>query len=262
MSDITLKVRAQALGKSLENLSSKVEEELHQAINNLAHAAYSAIITKIQSMGLNDKSRLDYLNGLKFSNLGHNTYLIHLDGEWANKLESGFPAYGMREILLASQKIVGVGPRTGQPWVRKAKDGHKYASVPFDHHPHRGNKGDLATDLKQLVALNAIGEQQRFNKIFKDVDGNPIDSGSGKNTRPVATIKSVPDGVSKNLIGMAKFQKVQPSGKVHSTYMTWRVISEAGKDWKHPGHRGYHLFQAAEDYVASEMDQIIKTLIK
>lgn len=259
MSDISFKLRAEALGKSLENLTPKIEAEVNQAVKELAYAAHNAMVAKIQQMKINDKSRADYLSGLKIDDLGNNEYLIHLDGDWANKLESGFGPYGMKQVLLASQKIVQVGPRTGQPWVRKSKkDNHKYAAVPFDHHPYRqgGGSGDMATDIKKLFGEDQAGNSQALTQIFKDIDGNPRE---GK----VATVKKVPDGMSKNLQGMAKFQHVsKQSGQVSSIYMTWRMISETGKDWQHPGQKGYELFKEAEKFVASQMDTIINTLLK
>ncbi len=263
MSDISFKIRAEALGKTLENLAPKIEAEVNEAVKNLAHAAYIEMTALIQRKQITDTNRQDYLKGLRFTELGDNGYLIHLEGEWANKLENGYGPYSLREILLKSKKIVQVGPRTGQPWVQTNAEGKKYGHVPFDHHPHRGTQsGDLATDIKKLSANNAFGKPQSLTEIFKGVNGNPLDSGSGINTRPVAVVKSLPDGASKNLMNMAKFQKVHESGAVSSTYMTWRTISESGRDWTHPGSKGYEIFKQAEKWVEAEMDNIIKTLLK
>jgi hypothetical protein len=254
MADISLKIRAEALGKTMENLAPQVEEEINSAVKNLAHAAYTAMTAKIQSMSMNVKNRKDYLSALKFKDVGDDSYIIYLDGEWANKLENGFGSYSIREMLLKSQKIVGVGSRAGEPWVRKAKDGHKYAAVPFEHKPHAGSSGDLAADIKALMGKGRDGQQQSISKIFKNAEGTPM---SGK----VAT--AIPaDNTNPNLVGLTKYQSVSPSGKVSSIYMTYRMVSENGKDWIHPGHSGYQLFKEAEDFVEKEMDNIIKTLLK
>jgi uncharacterized alkaline shock family protein YloU len=55
MSDISFKIRAEALGKTIEELAPKVEQEINEAVKNLAHAAYTAITAKVQSMSINDK---------------------------------------------------------------------------------------------------------------------------------------------------------------------------------------------------------------
>ena len=256
MADISLKIRAEALGKSLENLAPLVENEVNKAVKQLAYAAHNAMVSKVQQMKIMDSARKDYLKGLKIQDLGEDNYLIYLDGDWANKLESGFPKYIMNKILLASQKVVEVGSRAGKPWVRKSnKDQHKYAAVPFQHHPSRGKEsGDLATDLKNLMAQGTNGVVQPLTKLFTGLDDKPL---SGK----VATV-SASDAQDPNQAGMVKFQHVHPSGKVSSVYMTFRMISETGKDWVHPSHPGYHLFQEAEKYVEREMDNIIKTLLK
>lgn len=255
MADISFKIRAQQLGKDLENLATKVEEEINHAVASLANAAYTAMTAKIQSMSMNEKNRKDYLKNLKFQDLGDDSYLIYLEGDWANKLEEGFGGYSIREQLLKSNKMVSVGSRAGEPWVRTAKDGHKYAAVPFEHKPHAGASGDMASDIKKLVGENIVGHQQNITKIWKNLEGNAM---SGK----VATVKNLPSGVNPNLKGLTKYQYVHPSGKVSSVYMTYRIVSENGKDWIHPGHPGYQLFKEARDYVEKEMDNIINTLLK
>ena len=254
MADISFKIRAEALGKDMENLAPIVENEINQAVKNLAHAAYTSMTAKVQSMSMNEKNRKDYLKALKFSDLGDDSYLIYIDGEWADKLEKGFGGYSIRDMLLKSQKIVGVGSRSGEPWVRKAKDGHKYAAVPFEHKPHAGPTGDLAADIKATMAKGTNGQIQSMSKIFKNSEGKPI---NGK----VAT--ALPgDAPTANLQGLTKYQYVHPSGAVSSVYMTYRMVSENGKDWIHPGHKGYQLFKQAQDYVEKEMDNIINTLLK
>jgi hypothetical protein len=263
MTDISFKLRAEALGKSIENMAPKVEAEINEAVKNLAHAAYTQMTALIQRKKMADTNRQDYLKGLKFTELGDNSYLIHLEGEWANKLENGTGPYSLREVLLKSKKIVQVGPRTGQPWVQHNQQGKKYAHVPFDHHPHRGSgSGDLSTDIKRLTAKNVQGKAQNLTEIFKSVEGKALDSGSGKATKPVAVVKELPDGASKNLMNMAKFQKVHESGAVTSIYMTWRTVSESGKDWTHPGLPGLDIFKHAEEWVKQEMDQLVKTILK
>lgn len=255
MADISLKLIADKLGKSLENLAPRVEEEINQAVKNVAHAAYIAMTSKVQSMSMGNENRQTYLKALKFEELGDDAYLIHIDGEWADKLEKGFGSYSIRDAMLKSQKTVGVGSRAGQPWVRIAKDGHKWAVVPFEHKqngkPGSGT-GDLATDIKQMMATNAKGEKQKLTQTFKDIDGNPI---NGK-------VASVQDAINDKFQGLTKYQYVHPSGKVSTTYMTFRGVSEIGKDWIHPGHAGYQLFKEAEQFVETELENIINTILK
>lgn len=254
MSDISLKIVAGKLGKSLEGLASAVENELNEAVKTLAHSAYTAMVAKIQGMSMNAGNRQDYLKSLHFQNLGSDSYLIYLDGDFANKLEQGYGSYSIRDKLLSSTKTVQVGSRAGEPWVRTAKDGHKWAIVPFEHKQNStGQKGgDLATDIRQMMVKNSKGKKQKLSQIFKDIDGNPI---SGK-------VAVVDDAINDKFQGMVKYQHVHESGKVSSVYMTYRGVSEAKKDWVHPGFAGYQLFKEAERFVESEMENIINTILK
>jgi hypothetical protein len=191
---------------------------------------------------------------LKFKELGNDEYLIYLDGEAANKLEKGWGSYSIRDLMLNSKKIVEVGSRAGQPWVQKGAQGQKFAHVPFEHKQNAkaSKSGDLATDIKQMTAQNAKGKQQNLSKIFKDIDGNPI---HGK----VAVVK---DALTAKFDGLVKYQYVHPSGNVSSLYMTYRTVSQNGKDWKHPGFKGYQLFKDIEETVEKELENIIKTILK
>lgn len=252
MADIEISLIADQLGKNIKNLAPQVEAELQQAVENLAHAAYSAMVAKIQGMSLDPKNRADYLKALKFQDLGEHTWLIYLDGDWAQKLEGGFGAYSIKDVLLQSQKIVQVGSRMGEPWVRKNKQGKKYAAVPFDHKPFSGGKmGNLGDDIKKILVKNRAGSEQSITKIFMDLEGKPI---SGKVA--VATNTGI-----ANLEGLTKYQSVSDTGHVSSIYLTYRMVSEDSKGWQHPGHAGYNLFKEAETYVQTELRNIIKNLV-
>lgn len=236
----------------------EVQEEFDQAIKDTANAAYASITAKAQQEL--HSTRQDYLRGLSFEELGNNTYLITLEGDYANSLEKGYAGFDVRTGMLASEKVVGVGPRSGQKWVQTAKDGHKFAHVPFEHKPH--SKAPQASDLNQairkLTAMNRAGMEQKLTKVFKDAAGKPIEG-------RVASVKKV-EGFPQ-LAGISKYQKVyknESTGKetVQSVYMTFRTVSENGDSWQHPGYGGLHAFDEAEKWVAEQIDNIIKTLIK
>lgn len=258
MADINVKIRAAALGKSLENLAAEVQEEFDQAIRDTANAAYATITAKAQQE-LNS-TRQDYLRGLSFEDLGNNTYLIVLEGDFANALEKGYSGFDVRTGMLNSEKIVGVGSRAGQPWVQKGAKGQKYAHVPFEHRPHSKapQAADLNQAIKKLTAMNRSGMEQKLTKVFKDASGKPLEG-------RVASVKKV-EGFPQ-LDGIAKYQKIyknESTGKetVQSVYMTFRTVSENGDSWRHPGFGGLHAFDEAEKWVEEQIDNIIKVLIK
>ena len=252
MADLKLKVIAENLNKSLENLAPYVEQELLESVGNLSQAAYASMVAQVQAMSIDPKNRQDYLKGLQYQKIDDYNYMIYLEGDWANKLETGFSSYSIKDQLLGSKKTVGAGSRAGQPWVRTSSKGKKYAAVPFEQKPFSGeNTGDLAEEIKKLTAKNMQGKEQRITKTFKDLDGNAI---RGK----AATIKTTDNPL---LAGVTKYQTVGSSGRVSSIYMTFRMVHEDSTGWQHPGHKGYNLFKAAEEFIEKELENIVNTLL-
>ena len=253
--NFSIKDSMEKLEKSLENLGPTLEEEMNNAIRDLAHAAYAEIVSKAQTDL--ESTREQYLEALHFEDLGDNSFLISLDGAWAQKLEDGFASYNLNDVLLKSTKTVDKGSRSGQPWVRENKEGGKYAAVPLEKNPSAkpGSKaGDLAETIKQMTSTNAKGRQQKINSIFKGLDGRPME---GK-----VAVASSDNPMLNNLV---KYQSVKQglSGKsyVQSTYINYRMVSEDGKPWIHPGFSGLHAFDNAEKMIVEHIDQILKSIL-
>lgn len=258
---VNIELKAEQIGLELENMSNKMQGEFTQAVSDVAHMVHANIVAKASAelSGL----RRDYLKDLTFDKLGENTYVIGLSGEWANKIEGGFPAYDLQSTLLQSNKNVEVGSRAGQPWVQKSKkDEHKYAHVPFEHKPFskEAKAQNLASAIKKLQARNMSGAQQKMTQVFKDPSGRAL---QGK----VATVSTakVGDQHLKDLDGLVKYQKTYKSKKgketTQSIYMTYRTISEIGKGWKHPGFKGLQAFPEAEQAAEQAIDAILKSFV-
>lgn len=253
MSAYNLEIRAEQLGKTLENVAEGIITELEESVAQLAQAAHAAISAQIQAGEHDPKNRKAYLDGLDLQKLDEGHFLLSLDGDWANKLESGYPSYDLKAVLLASTSNVTAGSRAGQPWVRKSKEGKKYAAVPFHHRPFAKDQGrsNLAPEIRKLTAENASGRQQRLTQIFKSAEGESL---SGR-------VASVRNTGNPRLEGLTKYQHIHESGNVQSVYLTFRFISEDSAGWQHPGHKGYNYFKQAEEFVAMELDNIINSLL-
>lgn len=254
MADIKLKIKAEELGKSIEDLAPHVEQELQESVENLAQATYASVIGQVQAMQIDPKNRQDYLRGLKYTKIDDSNFIIYLEGEWANQLESGFGAYSIKDKLLSSDKKVGAGSRAGEPWVRTSSKGKKYAAVPFEQKPFSGEAskaGDLAQSIKQMMVPNMKGKAQKLTSVIRDLDGNAI---RGK----AAVIDKHPNPM---LQGLTKYQSVSDTGRVSSLYMVFRMVHEDSPGWQHPGHPGYNLFKQAEEYVEHELENIVNTLL-
>jgi len=253
VSDINIKFKADKLGKDLENLADNVQRELNDAIQNTANAAFATIIAKAQT-DLNS-TRADYLKGVQFDQVSDSTYIISLEGDWANALEQGFAAFDMRDMLLKSRKTVGVGSRAGLPWVQESKEGNKFAHVPFTRNMKAPKDSNLADSIKKLTALNSQGKRQKFTKLFKDDFGNPQ---QGK--------VAVSESDDPTLDRIAKFQRTvsdleRGTSRTYSIYMNWKTISEGGKPWMHKGYEGLRAFDDAEEMVEQEIDNILNILL-
>lgn len=249
--EIDIEISAKELGLDLEKLATELEDSFNNAIEDIANATFAKIMANAQK-NLHD-TRADYIKGLDKFKIGEHSYLIVLEGDFANKIENGFPGYDMRDTLLQSQKTVGVGSRAGQPWVRKGKDGQKFASVPFE--VTKKDIGQLISALKQHsepVKNQRIKALKDLMKTVKDDYGKPIE---GK----VASIKA---SGANDLEGLIKYQ-FQEGKKTASAYVNYRTISEKVPDgWHHRGYKGAHFFDEAEKWAQHEIDKILKDFLK
>lgn len=254
--DISLTIEAASLGKDLEKVGEDVANEINQQIANTAQAAYASIIAKAQQ-DLN-ATRGDYLKDLKFDQIGGD-YVISLEGDFSSRIEEGFSAYDLKNILLKSTKTVKVGSRSGMPWVKKSKAGNRYASVPFSHKPFSkaGGASDLSSLIQKMKTKNARGRTQKLTSIFKDISGSPLEG-------RVAVMKKTSVADLEGLVKYQKNYKNQQTGKLttQSLYMTYRTISDKSSGWKHPGWRGLHAFEDAEKFVKNEIRKILEDFIK
>lgn len=242
MLKISSKEAQKKIEEALKDKSAKVEAVLDQAIKDLAHSAYATIQAKAQKEL--SSTRQDYLKGLSFEKLGDNSYMISLEGDWAAALEDGFASFDITEKMLASSKKVGVGARSGEPWVQTNKQGKKFAHVPLS--PERPKGSSLSESLKGVTAMNYRGIQQEITRIFKDDKGNVL---QGK----VAYADE--EGITKY---QKSYQDKKGKMRTQSVYIAYRTVSENGKRWMHPGYKGLKAFEDAERQLLKNLDQIIK----
>lgn len=265
--EFVVDIDAEALKRGIRAVAQSKVEEIEQAVSNVAHATYAAIVAKAQKKLTSTRSA--YVGGMKFETISPNNYVIYLDGNWANAIEDGWSPYDMKETLLKSKKTVSEGSRAGLPWVQKGKKGQRYAKVPFEHSPRvTGATGasDLAGVLKNLSVMNLkTNKMQKLTSTFKDDLGKPL---QGK----VATYRSSPEDVKRgltipNLEGLTKYQKVYTtfSGKqrVKSAYLTFRTISDLSpaSKWQNKGYSGLRAFPEAEAAVRDEIQNILRIVL-
>lgn len=237
MTTIDIKIRADLLGKTLENMSKQMEQDINQAVDDLATAAYSEAIRLAQARLVG--SQADYIKGLTFEKIGKDLYVISLHGDGPNALEEGFASFDMKPGLLS-------GPKA-----KVTAKGTRFNTVPFVHQPYSQTPASAAVkDMRD--AVQKLIKDRKLNKTVRDATGKPRQG-------IVATLHNT--GI-KDLEGLVKIQKGY--GKTtQSTYMTFRRVSSNSDPtaWIHPGYKGAHIFPEVVRYVERELDNILKAIL-
>ena len=154
--------------------------------------------------------------------------------------------------MLRSTKKVA----SGEPWVKTAADGHKYAAVPFVRQPSskEAKNKDIASAIKSMYAINrSTKKKQKLTSIFRDPSGEPLQGvvGIGESDNPM-------------LDKLVKIQKtsITPNNRLvtKSLYINFRVVSElqGNNKWMHPGYEGLNVFAEMEEFIDREIDNILK----
>jgi len=252
MADFDLRLMAEELGKSIQNLGPMLEKEVQGAIRDVAFGAHAKIISELQSKPHAPVKRQEYLKNLQIGTIP-NGYIISLEGDWANRLEDGYSSYSIKDLLLNSKKMVSSGKNTGSPFVKTGKNGQKFAHVPFQKHPFSKDPGvgDLDALIKKISVRNSKGRRQRLTSTFKDLDGvRQLGKVASVNARDL-----VKAGITDSrLVGLTKYQEKTEGGASKSFYAVFRTVTEASKGWRMPGSSGYGLFPMAERYVEEELN--------
>lgn len=256
--DFNINIRAEELGLDIERAAEYRLQEAQEAVGNAVQAAFATIVATVQRKLKTTKD--EYLKGLKIDKIGPFAWVIYLEGDFANSLEDGKESFDMKPGMLASNKTVEVGARAGEPWVQKAKDGHRFAYVPMDHNPN-AKGSDYAAHLggiiRNFTAPNAAGGMQKLTSVFKDTAGNALEG----------QVASVSGHGIKDLENLIKYQKVYTSQKgkkmTSSIYRTYRVVSDNSPDsaWRHPGFKAVKAFDEAQRMLETEIDNILKKVL-
>lgn len=230
-------MRAEELGKSLENASKEIQAAVQIAVAQTARATFNNGVRLVNQKLKTSKA--DYLNNFFLDKLSDTSYVIWLQGKIPNMIESGFDSFDIKEGLLRSTKA-----KTG-------KDGKKWITVPFRIKPFSTAPLNLRQTLIRENALQNIKNQGLLKSI--KVGGNALQG-------IVAKLKNTGRSETE---GMVKIQKTYEK-RTSSTYMTFRRVSENSPaySWLHPGWRpGAQIFPAMEQYLTSEIDNIIQKLL-
>ena len=186
----------------------------------------------------------DYRSGSDFS------AVVWSDYKFAAEIETGRPAYDMKQMLNTSLKT------------RVSAKGKRYLIIPFRHNVN-SMPADVYAAAKGLRPSSITGRGTR---------GNALGVHSIK-TRELMTVTKLqyswgdrlPAGLrpttkahhkSDIYAGMVRFNTSTPKAK-SSSYMTFRVMSEDSTGWIRPPRPGLGLVKMVADRAAGEFDKVM-----
>lgn len=267
-SDLAAKVSS-----DINRLKIKVDEEA----KTIAAQTRAFIIGKALNE-LNSFQQQAYLGNdhenVKMSRLGDGIYLIELDNK-ANEIENGSPKKFMRWLI------------DKNPKAKTAKDGSRYAHIPFSHGTSKKgatskvndpraaffdivNKTlkDQSIDLKK-IETNADGTPKLgvLHKIdmsgFIATDKNRANFSMPRSQEMAAKIGLQPHSGIHKLEGLVVTQRMGKDGKVVKEALTFRTIStkhEAEGRWYYPEQKPLKAFPAAYDFAKTLMDEAVRRI--
>jgi len=145
-----------ALGASLRSelvsLLGGINSQLNRGLQDLAQQGEAK--AKDWAATRLHRTRQQYELALNAVQLGPNKWAIVLDASAAH-LEEGYASYDMKKGMLNSTSVVKEGSRRGQPWVRRSKDGYRYAVVPLDQ-SNTGHGAGMTNPSSEIQITNPV----------------------------------------------------------------------------------------------------------
>lgn len=189
-------------------------------------------------------TRNDYLLGLNANDsmeVGAMGGSLTLRGKWANMLESGFPAFDMKDGFQKSKRVV---KKNGDGW---------YLTIPFRHRTP-GTVGsavrgkEMPTDIYAQARL-LLGNGQRLRGT--ETQYPPQVSWTGYQHK---------SGFYENMV---RNEKIYDKA-IQSTYFTFRRVSDKSdpESWKHPGFPGIKAIDTVEPWARATFQKVFNANLK
>lgn len=262
---------AEKLKSDIDKFKAKVDQEA----KNIAVMTHAFVAAKAKNE-LNSFQQQAYLGkneeNLRYSKLGEGVYLVELDAK-AAFIEDGSPKKFMKWLL------------DNNPKAKTAKDGSRYAHIPFSHTKSNSTKNvnDSKSAFYDIVSKRLKEENIDLNKIEKNTDGTPklgivhkintvsilaaeknrSNFSSPRSQEMAAKIGLKPHSGIHKLEGLVVTQRKDKSGKIVKEAITIRTISskhEAEGRWYYPEIKPFKGMQSGYEYAKSLMEESIKRL--
>lgn len=230
-----------------DGFSNVLANQIEAAAISSVSATMIASKNKWESIAANKlhTTRADYLLGLNAEDSlefpDAFTGVLTLRGKWPNKLEKGFGAYDIKDVLKNSPKV------------KHTKDGGWYITVPFRHRTPgtsgsaaggQAMPGDIYSRARVLAANTGrlTGTEQQYP---------PRRSWTGYQHK-----SGIFEGMKRNV---KKYDKA-----IQSTYVTFRRVSNNSDpdSWWHPGFVGVQAVDDVERFAEETFGKVIRANLK
>jgi hypothetical protein len=262
---------AAKLKSDIDRLKARADQEA----KNIAVMTHAFIAAKAKNE-LNSFQQQAYLGkneeNLKYSKLGEGVYMIELDSS-AAFIEDGSPKKFMKWLL------------ENNPKAKTAKDGSRYAHIPFSHSKSNSTKNvnDPKSAFYDIVSKRLKEENIDLNKIEKNTDGTPklgiihkintnsiiaseknrANFSSPRSQEMAEKIGLKPHSGIHKLEGLFVTQRKDKGGKIVKEAVTIRTISskhEAEGRWYYPQIKPFNGMQAGYEFAKAQMEEAVKRL--
>lgn len=168
-------------------------------------------------------SRMDYLMGLSSVKMeGSTKGRIDLVGAFPIMTETGYSGFDIKDGFKNSPK-------------RKKKKNGWYLTIPYRHYTNSSSPTGMPPEI--MKNAKKLGDRETLKEaLVRELGFEPQTSFTGYKWK------------NSKYDNLQRIIKTYPSGKVHSTYMTFRRVSNNTdpKAWQHPGYRGLKAMDTIE----------------
>lgn len=244
MAEFSISIDMAAIMAGASNvINEQVFPLLGQAVRAVAQQLESNWKEAVQRSNLWSGEKDKYAATITTQSTGPFSALVQSNYDHDEEIESGRPAYDLKQMLQTSQKT------------RQGKGGKKYLIIPFRHNVPGAEGGQAmpANIYQQAFALTAsrvTGTGTRPAQMLPGLSGI-------RQMRTVATRSyqwggRLPAGLAPKLkdfhatdiyASMVRMDTTTPGGSRYSSYMTFRTMKEGSAKWILPPKEGLRLVE-------------------
>lgn len=257
---------------------------LNQAVDAVAQQTAANWAEAVRRARLWSVEKDAYAGSIQYRMTGPYSAVVWTDYDKASEIENGRPPRDLKRMLNTSHKV------------RRTKDGARFLVIPFRH--NTPGHDAHASSMPQHVYDEA--SQMPASKIIKQGKrraGEMTTAAIGQGMMPMSaavqkrnpyltsttTKKHVmvtrntyswggrlaagsmgpnPKGKTDRFAGMVRFDTTTPGGKQHSTYLTFRVMSERSTGWIVPAKPGLLIVKKVVDEMKPLAAEVFQEAMK